>query len=65
MQTTLEDCGILIPQMQLQALLGVKKTSFYKMKKQEGFPRPIKHGDSRSGAVYYKKTDVIHWLEQM
>lgn len=64
-QPNLTDCPILVPQTRLREMLGLKKTTFFKIKKQQGFPKPIKNGTARAGGVYYKRDEVLGWLETM
>lgn len=60
-----DQCGALIPQKTLMTILGLKKTTFFEMKKRPDFPKPIKQNEHRSGAVYYKKPEVVAWYEQL
>lgn len=60
-----DNCGALIPQKTLMEILGLKKTTFFEMKKRPNFPTPIKQNGHRAGAVYYKKDEVLAWYERL
>lgn len=54
----------LIRQNHLQKELGLSRSGFYNLRKNDpSFPRPLKFGTSTQAAVFYVRSEVDAWLE--
>jgi predicted DNA-binding transcriptional regulator AlpA len=59
------DMPPLIEQQLLRRFLGWSPSSFLRRKADPNFPKPCKFSEGRAAIVYYKKSDVIQWWENL
>lgn len=51
----------LIPQHEVYAMLGIGRSTLYRIRNRGDFPRPYRIGPRRIG---YSLADITQWLEQ-